>query len=83
MQKMATLMVASALRLASGCAAANQRAALQQSCDNGNKDACQQIAQNQGQPTYYQPPNVPVFPAGQPMVSGIGGAGGVSVGGIR
>jgi hypothetical protein len=86
MLKLATLMFASALLLASGCAAANQRAALQQSCDSGNKDACQQIAQNEGQATYFPPPNVRVFPAGQSAgpVVGVGAIGGVGgIGGMK
>jgi hypothetical protein len=84
MLKPSTLMLASALLLASGCAAANQRAALQQSCDNGNKDACQQIAQNEGQATYFPPPNVRVFPAGQTAAGGFSGVGGISgIGGVK
>ena len=90
MLKPATLMLASALLLASGCAAANQRAALQQSCDNGNKDACQQIAQNAAPANYPPPPNVRVFPSGQSALGGslgsfggLGGISGVGVGGMR
>jgi len=85
MFKTTTLMLASALLLASGCAAHDQRVALQQKCDSGDQNACQQIAQNEAPAGYPGAPNVRVFPAGQPALgpnfgslgglSGIGGMG--------
>jgi hypothetical protein len=93
MLKLATLTLASAVLLASGCAAHDQRVALQQKCDNGDQNACQQIAQNEEPPGYPGPPNVRVFPAGQSIggigvgavggMSGMGGMGGMGgVGGV-
>jgi hypothetical protein len=85
MFKLATLMLASALLLASGCAEHDQRVALQQSCNSGNQNACQQIAQDEAA-FYPASPNVRVFPSGQTAVSGIGigNLGGVgSIGGIK
>jgi hypothetical protein len=87
MLKLVTLVFASALLLASGCAEHDQMVALQQSCSNGNQNACQQIAQNQGPENYPAYPNVRVFPSGQTPapanfgsfsgLSGIGGMGAI------
>jgi hypothetical protein len=79
MPKLATLMFASALLLVGGCAAQAQRQALQQSCDGGDQNACQQIAQNATPPNYPPPPNVRVFPSGQSALGSmnIGSMGGV------
>ena len=65
MLKLATLVGVSALLLASGCAAHDQRVALEQSCNTGDQNACQQIAQDEAPRPY--PPNqsVHVMPAGQ------------------
>jgi len=85
MFKLATLILASALLLASGCAEHDQRVALQQSCNSGNQNACRQIAQDEAA-FYPASPNVRVFPSGQTAVSGIGigNLGGVgSIGGIK
>jgi hypothetical protein len=65
MLKLATLMLASALLLASGCAAHDQSMALQKSCDGGDQNACKQIAQD-GTAFYPEPPNIRVFPSGSP-----------------
>ena len=63
--KLTTLALASILVLASGCAAHDQRVALQQSCNNGDQNACQQIAQAEAPAPY--PPNAPprMMPTGQ------------------
>jgi len=65
MLKRTTLVLASALLLANGCAAHDQRVALQQSCDNGDQNACQQIAQDEAPAPY--PPNesMHMMPTGQ------------------
>src|ERR1700683_712741 len=81
MLKLTTLALASALLLASGCGAQAQRMALQQSCNSGDQSACQQIAQNAEPANYPPPPNVRVFPAGQPAV-GPGGSFGGGLGGL-
>jgi hypothetical protein len=65
MLKLTTLVLASVLLVASGCAAHDQRVALEQSCNTGDQNACQQIAQDEAPAPY--PPNqgVHVMPAGQ------------------
>jgi len=78
--KLSTLMLASALLLASGCAAHDQRVALQQKCNSGDQNACQQIAENEAPEAYPGGPNVRVFPSGQPALGGSFG-GGASLGG--
>ena len=83
MHKLAILMFASALLLASGCAEHDQRVALQQKCNSGDQNACQQIAQDTAA-FYPEPPNVRVFPSGQTAVSGVGNLGGIgSMGGVK
>jgi len=84
MLKPATLMFASALLLlASGCAEHEERVALQQKCNSGDQNACQQIAQDTAA-FYPEPPNVRVFPSGQTAVSGVGNLGGIGgIGGIK
>jgi hypothetical protein len=88
MLKLTTLMFASALLLASGCAEHAQSVALHQSCEKGDQDACQQIAQD-GAALYPEPPNVRVFPTGSPALNGgpiapMGGVGGIGgIGHIR
>jgi hypothetical protein len=80
--KLSTLMLASALLLASGCAEHEQRVALQQKCDNGDQNACQQIAANEAPPQPYPGgPNVRVFPSGQSALGGGSFGGGASLGG--
>jgi hypothetical protein len=65
MFKVTTFVLASALLLASGCAAHDQRVALQQSCNNGDQNACQQIAQQEA-PAPYPPAQGPrMMPTGQ------------------
>lgn len=81
MLKLATLILASALLLASGCAAHDQRVALQQKCDSGDQNACQQIARNEEPAGYPGAPNVRVFPAGQ-SIGGVGVGGIAGVGGV-
>lgn len=93
MLKLATLALASALLLATGCASHDQRVALDQRCNTGDQDACRQIAQDEAPAPY--PPNqtvrampggglgpdvsVPAGPSGGPHVGGIniGGIGGL------
>jgi len=79
--KLSTLMLASALLLASGCAEHDQRVALQQKCDSGDQKACQQIAANEAPEGYPGPPNVRIFPSGQPALGGGSFGGGASLGG--
>lgn len=65
MLKLATLFLASVLLLASGCAAHDRRVALEQSCNTGDQNACQQIAQDEA-PAPYPPNQAPhMMPAGQ------------------
>jgi hypothetical protein len=83
MLKLATLMFASALLLASGCADHAQSMALQKSCDGGDQNACRQIAQDTAA-FYPEPPNVRVFPSGQTAISGVGNVGAIGgIGGIK
>jgi hypothetical protein len=70
MLKLATLMFASALLFASGCAEHDQRVALQQKCNSGNQNACRQIAQDTAA-FYPEPPNVRVFPSGQRVLGNL------------
>ncbi len=85
MLKLTTLMLAAGLLLVSGCAAQAQRSAQQQSCNNGDQNACQQIAQDAQPATYPAAPNVRAFPAGQPALGmNFGSMGGLgSLGGMR
>ena len=80
--KLSTLMLASALLLASGCAEHDQRVALQQKCDSGDKNACQQIAANEAPEGYPGAPNVRVFPSGGSFGGGAS-LGGGGFGGIK
>ena len=83
MLKLATLIFASALLLASGCAEHDQRVALQQKCKSGDQNACQQIAQDTAA-FYPEPPNVRVFPSGSPALGGSGLSAGLGgVGGVK
>ena len=85
MLRLATMMLALGLLLVSGCAAQAQRSAQQQSCNNGDQNACQQIAQDSEPPTYPGGPNVRAFPSGQPALGmNFGSMGGLgSIGGMR
>ena len=85
MLRLATMMLAAGLLIVSGCAAQAQRSAQQQSCNNGDQNACQQIAQDSEPPNYPGGPNVRVFPSGQPALGmNIGSMGGLgSIGGMR
>ena len=81
MLKLATFVLALGL-LATGCAEHDNRVALNDRCNSGDQNACQQIAADEAPAPY--PPNqtVHVFPGGGiPAVGGIPG-GGVHVGGI-
>ena len=85
MLRFATMMLALGLLLVSGCAAQAQRSAQQQSCNNGDQNACQQIAQDSEPATYPGGPNVRAFPSGQPALGmNFGSMGGLgSIGGMR
>ncbi len=64
MLKLATFTLASALLLATGCTAHDQRVALNDRCNSGDQTACQQIAQDEA-PAPYPPINtVHAFPSG-------------------
>jgi hypothetical protein len=65
MFKLTTFALASMLLLAGGCAAHDQRVALQQSCNNGDQNACEQIAKDEA-PAPYPPNQAPrMMPTGQ------------------
>jgi hypothetical protein len=80
MLKLATFVLALGL-LASGCAEHDNRVALNDRCNSGDQNACQQIAADEAPAPY--PPNqtVHALPGGGPGISGIPG-GGVHVGGL-
>lgn len=84
MLKLATFVLALGLLLATGCAAHDDRVALNDRCNSGDQNACQQIAADEAPAPY--PPNqtVRVGPGGGPgpNVGNVGGLGGISVGGI-
>jgi hypothetical protein len=65
MFKLTTLALASVLLLASGCAAHDQRVALEQSCNNGDQNACQQIAQAEAPAPYPPAQTIRMMPVGQ------------------
>ena len=81
MLKLASLALALALTMATGCVAHEQRVALNDRCNNGDQTACQQIAQDEAPAPY--PPNstIRVAPGGG-LPSGAGAPTGVNVGGI-
>jgi len=97
MPKSATFALALALLLAAGCAAHEQRAALDQRCNTGDQVACQQLAQDEAPAPY--PPNqtvqanpggspgvdlpVPPGPSGGPHVGGISAGGFGGFGGLH
>ncbi len=85
MLRLATMMLGLGLLLVSGCGAQAQREAQQQSCNNGDQNACKQIAQDSEPPTYPGGPNVRTFPSGQPALGmNFGSMGGLgSIGGMR
>ena len=65
MFKLTTLALASMLLLASSCAAHDRRVALEQSCNSGDQNACQQIAADEA-PAPYPPHMAPrMMPTGQ------------------
>jgi hypothetical protein len=81
MLKLATFVLALGL-LATGCAEHDNRVALNDRCNSGDQNACQQIAADEAPAPY--PPNqtVHALPGGSvPAVGGIPG-GGVHVGGL-
>ena len=79
MLKLATLVLALGL-LATGCAAHDQRVALNDRCNSGDQNACQQLAADEAPAPY--PPNqtVHVGPAGS--IPDVGGVNGAHVGGL-
>jgi hypothetical protein len=87
MLKLVTLVLALGL-LATGCAAHDNRVALNDRCNSGDQNACQQIAADEAPAPY--PPNQTVrtgpgggMPPGvgaPPGVSGLGGIGGAGIG---
>jgi hypothetical protein len=98
MLKLATCVLALGL-LASGCAEHDNRVALNDRCNSGDQNACQQIAADEA-PAPYPPnqtvhalpgggPGLPAVPGGGVHVGGLGGLGGLGgiggggVGGIH
>jgi hypothetical protein len=91
MLKLATFVLAFGL-LASGCAAHDNRVALNDRCNTGDQNACQQIAADEA-PAPYPPnqtihalpgggPGIGSIPGGGVHVGGLGGLGGIGGGGI-
>jgi len=64
MLKLATFALALGLLLATGCAAHDDRVALNDRCNSGDQNACQQLAADEAPAPY--PPNqtVHAFPSG-------------------
>jgi len=98
MLKLATFVLALGL-LATGCAEHDNRVALNDRCNSGDQNACQQIAADEA-PAPYPPnqtvhalpgggPGLPAIPGGGVHVGGLGGLGGLGgiggggVGGIH
>jgi hypothetical protein len=81
MHKLATFVLALGL-LATGCAAHDNRVALNDRCNNGDQNACQQIAADESPAPY--PPNqtVRIYPGGGAPGNVPNVGGGVHVGGI-
>ena len=80
MLKLATLVLALGL-VATGCAAHDNRVALNDKCNSGDQNACQQIAADEAPAPY--PPNQTVHAlpgGGVPDATSVGG--GVHVGGL-
>ena len=91
MLKLATFVLALGL-LASGCAEHDNRVALNDRCNSGDQNACQQIAADEA-PAPYPPnqtvhalpgggPGLPAIPGGGVHVGGLGGLGGIGGGGV-
>ena len=80
MLKLATFVLALGLLLATGCAAHDNRVALNDRCNSGDQNACQQIAADEAPAPY--PPNqtVRVGPGGS--IPDVGGVNGAHVGGL-
>jgi len=80
MLKLATFVLALGL-LATGCAAHDNRVALNDRCNTGDQNACQQLAADEAPAPY--PPNqtVHALPGGGPGLPNVNG-GGVHVGGL-
>ncbi len=83
MFKLTTFALALGLLLTSGCAAHDQRVALQESCNTGSQAACQQLAADESPAPYPPDSTIHVMPGGG-LSPGSGGLppGGVHVGGI-
>ena len=81
MLKLATFVLALGLLLATGCAAHDNRVALNDRCNSGDQNACQQIAADEAPAPY--PPNqtVRVGPGGGPGPD-VGNVGGAHIGGL-
>ena len=93
MLKLATFVLALGL-LATGCAEHDNRVALNDKCNSGDQNACQQIAADEAPAPY--PPNQTVhvlpggsipnvgggIPGGGVHVGGLGGLGGIGGGGV-
>jgi hypothetical protein len=89
MLKLATFVLALGL-LATGCAAHDNRVALNDRCNTGDQNACQQLAADEA-PAPYPPnqtvhalpgggPGLPAIPGGGVHVGGLGGLGGIGGG---
>lgn len=83
MFKLTSFALALGLLLTSGCAAHDQRVALQESCNTGNQNACQQLAADEAPAPYPPDSTVHVMP-GNGIGQNIGGltGGAIHVGGI-
>ena len=81
MLKLATFVLALGL-LATGCAEHDNRVALNDRCNTGDQNACQQIAADEAPAPY--PPNqtIHTFPGGGPGIGNVNVGGGVHVGGL-
>ncbi|HYR80221.1 MAG TPA: hypothetical protein VEO55_09460 [Candidatus Dormibacteraeota bacterium] len=83
MLKLATFALALGLLLATGCAAHDDRVALNDRCNSGDQNACQQLAADEAPAPY--PPNQTVRTGpggGLPPNAGVSGVSGIGMGGI-
>jgi len=79
MLKLATLVLALGL-VATGCAAHDNRVALNDKCNSGDQNACQQLAADEAPAPY--PPNQTVHVGPGGGIPAVGNVGGVHVGGL-